>query len=484
MIQQLERESASIYADEFGVFYGSFEAGKKNGYGIEIDDTGVFAGAYEHGGRRGRGRLDLADGTTITGTFGLRLTRKSPECKAFVNPYKEGEPNGQMEIHFGDGGYYKGMMENGRIVGLGDYQSAMNEVISGTFQDGVLHGDKGFVQNQLEEVYMGQFRHGELEGHGVYQNKRGDNYDGYWRNNMRHGRGVSYYTRTGCYRGFYLNNLKHGKGSLEFGYSKNRVLGKKSPETKAGTAESGPVHKRDTAAARPATAADRAAADDDAALEKELSEFNNIYQGFFFGNGISNRGSVMNTRLQVPGIISRMDPRATYSITKVLKREERLQKTATRSVEKFNDMECHIREEIQKKKIKIYNQQKHFAKKTMYAADVTGLGQGAGNQFDSKLHLRKERLNNMTTDNHLFKKAVVPRLRVPNNSSNEMLRKAFARIKPDRGEVEEVDEVDEKLLSIILSDFEEVQERQRFLKYDRIWQRAEDAYVGTRSAAV
>jgi hypothetical protein len=50
--------------------------------------------------------------------------------------------------------------------------------------------------------------------------------------------------------------------------------------------------------------------------------------------------------------------------------------------------------------------------------------------------------------------------------------------------VEEEDQVDEKLLKILLSDFEEVQERQRFLKYDRIWARAEEAYIGNRSAAV
>jgi hypothetical protein len=46
MIQQLDRESSNIYGDEFGVFYGTFEAGRKSGYGIEIDDVGVFAGTF------------------------------------------------------------------------------------------------------------------------------------------------------------------------------------------------------------------------------------------------------------------------------------------------------------------------------------------------------------------------------------------------------------------------------------------------------
>ena len=54
--------------------------------------------------------MDYADGTTITGPFSTRLLRKTPECKAFVNPYKEGEANGQVEIFYGGewSGYWTG----------------------------------------------------------------------------------------------------------------------------------------------------------------------------------------------------------------------------------------------------------------------------------------------------------------------------------------------------------------------------------------
>ena len=43
-----------------------------------------------------------------------------------------------------------------------------------------------------------------------------------------------------------------------------------------------------------------------------------------------------------------------------------------------------------------------------------------------------------------------------------------------------VNYINKKLLKVALSDFEEVRERQRFLKYDLIWQRAEDAYRTTK----
>jgi hypothetical protein len=456
----------------------------------------------------------MADGTTVTGQYSTKLARKTPECKAFVNPYKEGEPNGQMEIYFGDGGYYRGSMEGGRIVGQGDYQSAFNEVISGHFENGVLHGPQGFIQNQIEEVFMGEFYHGELHGKGTYQSKRGDSYEGYWQHNMRHGRGVSHYHMAGCYRGFYQNNLKHGKGSLEFGFSKSKAIQIRKAALAAAAKEAEEKLRKEreelglNESAPPATAAAKKAekkkatqlekdktqqeADEkkNSAAEKgdpsedvELSEFNKIFQGYFFANGIANKGCVMSTKLQMPSIISRSDSRATYGITKVLKQEDRLQKTAIHSVEKLNDIEGHIRGEIQKKKYKIFKQQKHFTKKTMYAADLNGgVGYGGVRELQSKLFLRKERLHNLSEENHLFKKALVPRLRIPNNSSNDYLQKAFERIRPDAGEVDPYDEVDERLLKILLSDFEEVQERQRFLKYDRIWQRAEDAYLRNRSA--
>ena len=35
--RKLDRKSSSIYDDEFGMFYGEFESGKKEGYGIEIN---------------------------------------------------------------------------------------------------------------------------------------------------------------------------------------------------------------------------------------------------------------------------------------------------------------------------------------------------------------------------------------------------------------------------------------------------------------
>eukprot|EP01038_Epipyxis_sp_PR26KG_P013712 gene13712-18392_t len=117
VIKQLDRSSSTYSADEFNIFYGEFEAGKKSGYGVEISDIGVYSGNYMEGFRNGRGRLDLQDGTTIVGSFGVTIPNKAPESSEFINPYMEGEPNGTVEINFGDGGLYRGEMKNGRITG-------------------------------------------------------------------------------------------------------------------------------------------------------------------------------------------------------------------------------------------------------------------------------------------------------------------------------------------------------------------------------
>lgn len=47
-----------------------------------------------------------------------------------------------------------------------------------------------------------------------------------------------------------------------------------------------------------------------------------------------------------------------------------------------------------------------------------------------------------------------------------------------------VNYINKKIIKVALSDFEEARERQRFLKYDLIWQRAEDAYRTTKKNTI
>eukprot|EP00604_Paraphysomonas_vestita_P000293 CAMPEP_0174826580 /NCGR_PEP_ID=MMETSP1107-20130205/44282_1 /TAXON_ID=36770 /ORGANISM="Paraphysomonas vestita, Strain GFlagA" /LENGTH=341 /DNA_ID=CAMNT_0016060097 /DNA_START=611 /DNA_END=1634 /DNA_ORIENTATION=+ len=178
----LDRNSASIKADRFGIYYGDWNIGKKNGAGIQINDTGVFSGRFVNNYIDGYGRLDLANGTTIVGNFGIEQeTPKLLHTAGFDNPYRDGEPNGKnIEILFADGGIYQGEMKNGTINGIGVYQSAFGETFAGEFKNGVFDCELGKVTNQWGDVYIGRWENNELNGKGVFEDKKGNSYKGYW----------------------------------------------------------------------------------------------------------------------------------------------------------------------------------------------------------------------------------------------------------------------------------------------------------------
>lgn len=596
----LDRKSSGLAAEEFSVFYGEYENGLKNGHGIEISDLGVYTGGFEEGVKRGRGRYDLADGTTIIGTFGCQRINKLPDTLAFKNPYLEGEAHGQVEIYFSDGAYFRGQMTNGIITGgQGDYQSAMDEIQSGHFEHGLLHGERGYMKTCCGEEYFGQFSHGQLHGLGTYLDRYGDSYDGYWENHLKHGRGISKFHQTGCYRGYFLFGQKHGKGSLEYGKKpskrekekeqnnaekrkkdkeKQKLLEREREKARLRAAnrtqketeqngEPGSPQKTKDSDAKSKTVEEETednAEDDDEELDDgekeitmtkhldnyELSPFDNIYQGYFMANSITNLGSVMNTTKQVQTLVARNNKRSIYPITKVLLRESRISKEHHRKRERLKETESFMRLEIAKKKSKIFRQQKHYTKKMMYDEEMK-------NKFNyrelaSKFTIREERLKSWTEDRHLYQKALIPRLQAMNKKPMTMYRDAFKRLediieesqleadtpggfvskkfrkkkeqaelldpsvalagggvgddmsagsgssksmrfsdmlslpsnssskKSGRNDPTAVNYINKKLLSVVLSDFEEIRERQRFLKYDLIWQRAENAYSQTK----
>lgn len=179
------------------IYYGEYEQGRREGYGVSITNDSIYYGNYQNNLKRGTGRLELGDGTTVIGQFGItyfnsisdpnikrlyfNLESVEPEKKKksknkqndddnnepneyidpshkdyvdgrsditfpysfyeeyFANPYIEGDFNGPVEIFYSDGGYFKGTMVNGVIEGPGDYQSGIGEILSGPFTKNRLH---------------------------------------------------------------------------------------------------------------------------------------------------------------------------------------------------------------------------------------------------------------------------------------------------------------------------------------------------------
>ena len=123
---QLDRQSTDIRGKRFQFYHGTFKEGKKDGYGIWYTDEGIFSGQVKDNQPCGKGRMDYANGDSVTGEF--RVSRGHKESVLGENPYARGEPNGKCTRTFADGSYYEGQMKDGKINGEGTFINAMGEV--------------------------------------------------------------------------------------------------------------------------------------------------------------------------------------------------------------------------------------------------------------------------------------------------------------------------------------------------------------------
>lgn len=301
--------------------------------------------------------------------------------------------------------------------------------------------------------------------------------DGHWDHQMRHGRGVARLANSACYRGYYVNDWKHGKGSIEYGKKKTKPpeIPTENEDNHQNSPSQNSTPKKSTSPSKDsASKSPKTPNSNEEQINTDLSEFKNIFMGYFMTNEVSNKGCMMDTHIQVPAIISKLNRRSIFPITKVLESENKYRLKANRINEKYADMDMHIRDEISRKKIKMFNQQKHLTKKTIYRKDVYDENVRP-HELTSKLELRRGRLGGISEESHMFKKAVVPRLRIANTKPGDYMTRAYRSIRPDDNEVNPGERIDDIAVRVVLSDFEEAFERQRFLKYDMIWQRAENA---------
>lgn len=495
-----------------------WDSGQKTGHGIEVNDSGVYSGRFVNSLRDGHGRWDMCDGSTCVGTFGhsQQFSDVNANNTEFRNPYREGHPHGQVEITFGDGGYYRGTMVNGRITGYGEYQSGFNEVKVGNFKDGILHGPQSMHLNLAGETFTGTFDGGELHGEGRYSNKRGDTYKGNFDHSFRHGRGDAEYTGRGVYRGYFVNGLMTGKGELFFG--KRPTMKKKKKEnvaaTSAATATSSssvnsPVKSKSEIKEPNQDELQHTDNEVITAYKRIQSQYKRCCMGYMLADNILNGGAVMDTDKQIPSVIGRQDKEATLPISIMMRNIMQTTKRIKRKLEKMTDMDSFVRATMIKKKKSIFRQQRHYAKKTMYEDDM--MVHLRKEDFDGRQRVREDRLTRTNMDKLMPTHHAVPRIKMAiTDEPATHLLDIFKQIKldPDAGykgrqqpeRVEVMNErkergrsnnnnhnhntkMDRTLPKIVLSDFEEVIERQRLIEYDAIWEKAEMAFVNNKRAA-
>lgn len=341
-------------------------------------------------------------------------------------------------------------MTMGTVTGIGEYESAFGERLIGQFQDGMLHGEGVYV-NTAGEEYSGRWIHGDLHGLGTYKNKYGDSYKGSFKYTMKHGRGHMKFKALGEYKGFWISDTKSGKAEMD--YLPRVDASNTQPEITDAEIRSG-------------------------------HEFKYRYQGYFVADRIMNGGIQLNTKMQVPYSVSKRDEKGKKSINKFEEKVLSSIKKMNRKKVKMMDLEHHMRHEIELKKMRIYKQQKHYTKKSMYDEDYEGLDH---HELIQRRNARGAALERLTDQHLTSSRALIPRLALKDAEPTIYLTQALKKIEKHRENpinVNDDAEVDKAILQgLAISNFEEAVERQRFLKYDNIWGRAEKAFAEKRKKA-
>lgn len=469
---------SSIQSNRFGLFYGDFHLGMKTGYGVEINDSEVFAGRFINGLRDGNGRMDIGNGTAVAGQFKMEcIDPTAVHTKGMDNPYMDGEPTGKnIEVHFADGAIYRGGMLNGRITGEGIYESAFGETLVGTFKDGVLDCEIGKYSSIAGETYIGRWRNGQLNGKSMFENSRGDKYKGWFKDGLKQGRGHEIIKGKGEFKGFFHFGLKNGKGELLMLKRKKRkkqfkkdIFGREVEEINVEEEESKMLPLQ---------------------ADETSKKYLHKYQGYFIADEFQNGGIIMDTILQTALVVAKRDFTRTGPLKEYRRQTDRLAFKIRRITEKLNDMERHIRLEMLTKKRRVFQQQKHYLKKTMYFDDEYGVDQHI---LDARTRVREHRLKKIDDACLASDNARVPRLQLKKEKeiSAHHLKAAFDRIIPSVAEDDKATGYDENypyqagdvekiLPQVALSDFEEARERQALTKYDNMWARAEAAYIAKK----
>ena len=95
-------------------------------------------------------------------------------------------------------------------------------------------------------------------------------------------------------------------------------------------------------------------------------------------------------------------------------------------------------------------------------------------EVESHFALRQDRLDKVDPEKIKSKKALIPRFKdLPTNEPSLKHQDAFDRIEVDR----ELGGVSDVLPRMVVSNLDELIERQRLLRYDKLWQRAEEAFT-------
>ncbi|TMW56925.1 hypothetical protein Poli38472_002850 [Pythium oligandrum] len=200
---------------------GQFHDGYYHGRGVCAYPNGdVYGGEWVHGKWQGSGELRLQDGSKYVGEvlnglfhgFGQYTFGRGGRNGSYAGHYRFGLRHGKGRRVFADGKAYDGDWVEDAIHGIGVMTSAqfkyVGEFVHGQFEG---HGVMSFANG---DSYEGSFKRSEMEGQGVFMYRDGGRYDGMFRVSKREGTGRRVFSNGDSYEGNWRDDSMHGHGVL------------------------------------------------------------------------------------------------------------------------------------------------------------------------------------------------------------------------------------------------------------------------------
>ena len=177
--------------DNNGEYEGEIKDYLYNGTGKYIDrkTNYLFEGQWENGELNGEGEIKYGDGCFYKGKV------------------KKSKKEGEGKMKWTNGIYYEGNFKNDIMDGKGIIIGNNGNKYEGEFKNGLYNGQGKFTWVQEKEEYKGNYAYGRKEGYGEYKFKNGNLYKGNWIDDKAHGEGL-FETKNKVYRCTYHLGLK------------------------------------------------------------------------------------------------------------------------------------------------------------------------------------------------------------------------------------------------------------------------------------
>lgn len=228
------KEGEGIYYYEGGSRYeGEWKDGKREGTGVLCfeKDGGIYYGEFSDDTMNGTGSYYVPSGFRYEGEW--KDGNYCGEGTAWYFPYDElnrwyfeGEwmedcKNGTM--YYRDGTCETGIFQNGELVevtgemrgirsqpDVAEWTGQDGNQYVGRQQDGLIEGKGIRIENQYDELYIGEFVNGIPNGNGTEYYNDGDYYTGTFIDGERNGTGVYHYSDGGKVKTWYCGEWVDG----------------------------------------------------------------------------------------------------------------------------------------------------------------------------------------------------------------------------------------------------------------------------------